>query len=83
MPLSDYLVQICSICPKLTGKETNLFAKGLEVQILVPDDIFCVEAMYRRRWFVYQRAYSKRFTLILKAAASMSIFSVFSTNPKA
>ena len=40
MPLSDYLAQIRSICPKLTGKEINLFAKGLEVQILVPDDIF-------------------------------------------
>jgi len=25
---------------KVSGKETNLFAKGLEVQILVPDDIF-------------------------------------------
>lgn len=40
MPLSDYLAQIRSICPKLTGKETNLFAKGLEVQILALDDNF-------------------------------------------
>lgn len=41
-----YLESICHylitlrICPKLTGKETNLFAKGLEVQIQAPDDIF-------------------------------------------
>lgn len=43
MPLSDYLTQIRSSCPKLTDKETNLFAKGLEVQTLAPDDIFlCV-----------------------------------------
>ena len=40
MPLSDYLAQIRSSCPKLTDKETNLFAKGLEVQTLAPDDIF-------------------------------------------
>ena len=40
MPLSDCLAQIRSICPKLTDKETNLFAKGLDVQTLTPDDIF-------------------------------------------
>lgn len=40
MALSDYLVQIRSICPKLTDEETDLFGKGLKIQTLVPDDIF-------------------------------------------